>query len=134
MLIEEPDSAAKQAIHEGLGAFNRSHPSYVPGDDLVISLRSDDGSIVGGVHGKARGPTLFIDILWINGEFRGRNLGAALLERMEAEGRARGARQAYLYSYDFQAPRFYQKHGYAVFGELPNFFEGVSCTWLRKDL
>lgn len=48
--------------------------------------------------------------------WRGRGVGAAMLEALMAEARRRGLREAYLHS-QAHAKDFYARHGYAVEGE-----------------
>jgi len=45
-------------------------------------------------------------------------VGTQLLQAAEQEAHARGCQYMILDSYDFQAPGFYQKHGYEVFAVL----------------
>jgi hypothetical protein len=52
----------------------------------------------------------------------------------EAEARQRGAQHAYLDTFSFQAPGFYKKHGYQVFGELQDFPPGHQRYFLTKQL
>ncbi len=62
-----------------------------------------------------------------------RDTGCAC-SRAELEARQRGARCAYLDTFSFQAPDFYKKQGYEVFGELRDFPEGHRRYFLRKQL
>ena len=41
---------------------------------------------------------------------------------------------AWLDTYDFQARPFYERHGYAVFGELDGFPNGHRRWFMRKRL
>ena len=56
------------------------------------------------------------------------------MEVAEAEARQRGAQNAYLDTFSFQAPDFYKKLGYQVFGELPDFPTGHQRYFLKKEL
>lgn len=60
-------------------------------------------------------------------------LGSRLLDAAESEARKAGARHAYPETYSFQARPFYERHGYRVVGELPDFPPGESYYLLRKD-
>jgi GNAT superfamily N-acetyltransferase len=72
--------------------------------------------------------------MWIREELRGRGYGHRLLASAEDEARRRGAKNAYLDTFSFQAPGFYKKHGYRVFGELHDFPTGHQRYFLTKEL
>ena len=65
---------------------------------------------------------------------RGCWYGHQLLEAIEQEARQRGAMHAYLDTFSFQAPEFYEKHGYEVFGVLHDFPPGQERIYLTKKL
>jgi hypothetical protein len=50
------------------------------------------------------------------------------------EARKRGAKNVYLDTFSFQAPDFYQRHGYQVFGELADFPPGHRRCFFAKQL
>ena len=60
--------------------------------------------------------------------------GRRLLAVAEDEARRRGAKNAFLDTFSFQAPDFYRQHGYQVFGELPDFPPGHTRAFLTKKL
>ncbi|NTU64122.1 MAG: GNAT family N-acetyltransferase [Chloroflexi bacterium] len=76
----------------------------------------------------------YIDLLWLKEELRGRGYGHRLLMLAEDEARQRGATHAYMDTFSFQAPDFYQRHGYQVFGELKDFPHGHQRYFLTKQL
>ena len=61
-------------------------------------------------------------------------LGSRLLVAGEELGRARGCHGAHLTTYSFQAPGFYERHGYERFGELRDYPGDQSMVFLRKPL
>jgi GNAT superfamily N-acetyltransferase len=65
---------------------------------------------------------------------RGGGLGSRILAMAEEEGRRRGCRAAVLYTISFQAPEFYKRHGWRVFGEIPCHPPGSSRIFMTKDL
>jgi GNAT superfamily N-acetyltransferase len=133
IIVEKRHGKATRAILNGLMAYNLAHSGYVRSKAVTVSLR-EEGDIVGGARGDLRGPTLFIDLLWIDERFRGLDHGTRLMDAMEAEGKRLGARQVYLDTYSFQARPFYEKRGYTVFGTLANYVEGHDRYWLSKPL
>lgn len=64
----------------------------------------------------------------------GEGLGTRLLALAEEEGIKRGCISAYLDSMSFQAPDFYLKRGYEIWGELEDFPVGHRRTFLQKKL
>jgi GNAT superfamily N-acetyltransferase len=77
---------------------------------------------------------LTIDWLWLEETVRGQGFGSQLLAIAEDEGRRRGCVNSYVETLSFQAPDFYQKHGYQIVGELQDFPAGHSRYYLRKSL
>jgi GNAT superfamily N-acetyltransferase len=101
---------------------------------INYALRSENGSVVGGIYGATMWTWLMIDGLWIDPSLRGRGLGRRLLQAAESEAVARGCSGSWLGTFDFQARDFYQHLGYVVFSELSGFPPGHTHFHLRKDL
>jgi GNAT superfamily N-acetyltransferase len=77
---------------------------------------------------------LMIDGLWVAEALRGQGLGRRLLLAAEDLAVRRGCRGSWLGTFDFQARAFYERHGYAVFAELPGFPPGRGHVHLWKAL
>jgi ribosomal protein S18 acetylase RimI-like enzyme len=45
-------------------------------------------------------------------KMRGQNIGSELLKQAEETAKERGCKYAFLDTFSFQAPAFYEKHGY----------------------
>lgn len=123
--------AERQEILDGLLAYNDQF--IPPREDLSRQIRVD-GRCVAGVIAHSRGDCAAVEILWVDPAFRGRGLGRALLERVEAEGRARGAARLVLDTFSFQAPRFYEKLGYRRFGQVEPYVNGYGRYYYVKTL
>lgn len=65
---------------------------------------------------------------------RGQGYGTQLLATAEAEGVRRGCHSAYLDTFSFQAPTFYEKCGYEIFGTLDAFPDEHQRFFMRKTL
>lgn len=100
---------------------------------ICYALKAPDDSIVGGVLGEVYWGWLFVDLLWVREDLRGQGYGHRLLTLVEDAGRERGAKNAYLDTFSFQAPEFYKRHGYTVFGELEDFPPGHRRYFMRKQ-
>jgi GNAT superfamily N-acetyltransferase len=57
-----------------------------------------------------------------------------LIEAAENEAIKRGCKIVDLSTFAFQAPEFYRKNGYEMFGELENAVSGYSIYFFRKNL
>jgi GNAT superfamily N-acetyltransferase len=112
-----PDVA--KAVEEGLTAFNNKVVGAFTSVPVNVSVRDDDGVVRGGVVGSFVFDTLYISLVWLDDSLRGTGHGRAMMELAEAEGRALGATQSWLYTLSWQARPFYESLGYKVFGEMP---------------
>jgi len=121
-------------IGGGISQYNTQQAGADNGQNLCFVLQGPDQEIVGGVIGATHWDWFYINLMWIKDEFRGRGYGHRLLTQAEDEARQRGARNAYLDTFSFQAPDFYKKHGYQVFGELKDFPTGHQRYFLSKQL
>ncbi len=129
-----PGQSVPDAINRGLDEYNKRQAGDPQFERLCFTLRNADHEIVGGVLGQIFWHGLFIDALWVDDALRGRGYGHRLLESIEDEARRRDATMVYLDTFSFQAPDFYKRHGYHVFGELQGFPPGHRLTFFTKDL
>jgi predicted N-acetyltransferase YhbS len=61
-------------------------------------------------------------------------LGSRLIASAEDEARRRGCTAAFVYTVTFQAPGFYERHGYRRFGEIACPPNGATRIFLTKTL
>jgi GNAT superfamily N-acetyltransferase len=132
--VEYLDKPEWGIIGGGITEFNKQQAGDDKGLNLCFVLRAPDQEIVGGVIGATYWDWLSIDLMWVKDELRGRGYGYRLLKLAEDEARQRGVKNAYLDTFSFQAPEFYTRHGYRVFGELEDFPAGHRRYFLSKQL
>ncbi len=132
--VEQPDDAIWEAIGGGINDYNTQQAGKDQGKQLCFILYTPDRKIVGGLIGVTYWDWLYIDLLWIQDALRGRGYGHRLLTLAEQEARQRGAQHAYLDTFSFQAPDFYEKHGYQIFGKLEDFPAGHQRYFMKKHL
>ena len=75
---------------------------------------------------------LLIDLFFLPDRLRGGGLGSRLLRLAEDEAKRRGCCAAVLYTISFQAPGFYERHGYRVFGTIECRPPGTSRIFMTK--
>ena len=131
--VEKNYGPARREGYKQLRAYNAPFAGKLDYKPLAITLR-EGRKVVGLLTGYTAWGWLFIDTLWVSDEKRGKGMGKSLMEKAESEARKRGVRNAYLYSYSFQAPGFYRKLGYRQFAKLDDFPRGHSRHWLTKAL
>ena len=123
-----------RVLPEGLEVFNEAALARPPA--LGGRWRSScgrEGRIVGGLVGQVYAGWLFIRFFWLADELRRHGLGAGFIAAAEERARERGCHSAYVDTFSFQAPGFYQRQGYVEFARLPYPPKGERI-WLRKPL
>lgn len=106
----------------------------IPDLEIIRVANNEKDVIVGGVSGTTFLSSLEVEVLWVHEDYRGQNLASCLLEEIENEARKAGCRLAHLTTYSFQAPRFYQKNGYDICGEIDGFPDDIRLYFLKKSL
>ena len=107
--IKEQD---QRAIYEGLLQYNLERLEDKSPKDLGVYARDEAGNIVAGLIGNTHGNWLTVKFLWVSVSLRGKNIGSEILIQAEETAKERGCKYAFLDTFSFQAPLFYQKHGY----------------------
>lgn len=132
--LEKRAGPTKKAVLKGLAAYNRSKIGEQRWKRLAVSIRDDDGEIVGGVCGEIWGNVLFVALVWLDEAHRGCDHMSRAMDVLEAEATALGANLAYVDTLSFQARPFYEKRGYKLFGQIDGYFGGERRFWLTKPL
>ncbi len=128
------DPGAEAVITAGLAAFNREKFGRVDAQTLDILVRDENGEIVGGLLGHTSLGLFLLDLFYLPAALRGGGLGSRLIVEAEEEARRRGCTAAVVYTVTFQAPGFYERHGYRRFGEIPCPPDGATRIFLTKTL
>jgi GNAT superfamily N-acetyltransferase len=125
---------AEAVVTRGLADFNREKFGRVDTQVLDIVVRDKRGEIIGGLLGRTSLGMFFLDLFYLPETLRGGGLGNRLMAQAEDEARRRGCTAAFVYTVTFQAPGFYEKHGYRRFGEIPCPPDGATRIFLTKAL
>ena len=112
LTIGKADAALEERLDHELDAFNAAaNPHVDPAEELTVRIE-EDGELVAGLSGWTWGQAAGIAMTWVREGKRGAGVGARLLGAFEEEARRRGCTHAFVTSFTFQAPRFYQRLGY----------------------
>ena len=133
-LSAEPSDAERKSIVDGLLEYNAQHGYGELWRDLSLVLRDARGGVIGGLIGETNKGWLFVKALWVDEAHRREGFGGQLLAAAESAARERGCIGVYLDTYSYQARPFYEKAGYAVFGELPDHPPGGAKYYLAKRI
>lgn len=129
------DPEIAEILSAGLNAFNIQASGIDDRQALAVTIRDPQTrKVLGGMTGRTSLGLLFIDLFYLPESLRGTGLGSRLLQACEDEGRRRGCLSAVLYTLSFQAPEFYEKHGWQRFGEVPCLPEGTRRVFMSKVL
>lgn len=102
--------------------------------DVNLALRDNEGKICGGLIGTIYRFCLTIETLWICEEYRKLGYGQKILDEAEKIARSNNCTFIHLDTYSFQAPKFYFKNGYEVFGVIDEYTDGIKRYYLKKKI
>lgn len=125
-------------IDERLVEYNASHVPFgppIPFTKINKHIKDEDGNIVAGINCIYYSwNCLYIDVLWVQKEYRNHGLGSKLLHAIEQAAREQNCHLIHLDTFDFQAKEFYLKHGYEIHGVLENCPMEHKRYYLKKNL
>lgn len=136
-IVQKSAPQARDYIRQKLIAYNTAQlppDLQEPKKEISFHLENDAGEVIGGVAATMYWEHLHIDFFWVDERCRHEGHGSRLLREVERFAREKGCRLIVLDTLSFQAPAFYQKHGYLVFGVLEDHPRGFSQTFLHKRL
>jgi GNAT superfamily N-acetyltransferase len=104
-------------------------PTWYP---VNYILRSARGEVLGGLLGFIWGSWLSVNDLWVTEAERGKGHATRLLEAAESYAKEKGCIGAALDTHNPHARALYQRLGYEVFGEIPDWPPGGARVYLKK--
>jgi GNAT superfamily N-acetyltransferase len=117
-LCEDPDPRDVAALEDGLYEYNRDRTGLTDGRAVAAFLRDEDGGLLGGAFGYTWGGCLEVKYLWVSAALRQGGHGSRLMRSLEQDAIRQGCHTSMLDTYEFQAPQFYRKLGYVLYGEI----------------
>lgn len=129
-----PSEATMRAVESGLTAHATGLGLRTDWSPRWIIGRDEGEVVQAGIRFVLAFEWLFVNWLWVADLYRKHGIGSQLMSEAEAAARKQGCRAAYLDTFTFQAPRFYERLGYREFGRLNDFPPGHSRVWFSKVL
>ena len=116
LVTNDGDAALDQRLSDELDAYNRAAAGA--GEQREFTVRVDDaqGHLIAGLSGWTWGTSAGIGMLWVREDQRRGGYGSRLLDAAEQVARDRGCERINVSSFTFQAPGFYERHGYLEVG------------------
>ncbi len=133
-MAEDQSADERQFLDERIYEYNVAATGFRDGRLMLFTMRDDTDAVIAGLTGWTWGGCASVEFLWVREDWRGKGLGTQLLAAAEAEGIARGCTQIVLDTHDFQAPGFYKKHGYDIYGAVDDYPRGFTKYHLKKGL
>ncbi len=112
LLSEDECQDLEAFLVERIYEFNAHATGYFDGRLIGGCIRSETAEVIAAFNGNTWGGCCVVSHLWVHQSHRGRGLGRAVLEAVEAEAARRHCAQVVLTTHSFQAPRFYERLGY----------------------
>ena len=132
--LENTESQKSQIIGDLIRSYNRSKREAAESEPLNLYIEDEHGRLLAGLVAETFGNWLEIEYLFVKEDLRGQGIGSQLLQQAESEAKKRNCCFAFVNTYQFQAPTFYQKHGYKEVFTLKDY----PCTgqrhYYQKDL
>jgi GNAT superfamily N-acetyltransferase len=118
-----------------LREFNYGYVGEYPEPQYIrLNARNEQGEVVGGLRAVVALHWLRIEVLWVHEAARRNGIGSQLLSEAERIARGLGAGNAALETFEWQAPLFYEKHGYEVVAQMERYIGDFYLAIRRKRL
>ena len=102
-VADAPDDEDVQILRDGLHDHAADHLDEPGFEPLGVFMRDATGRIVGGVWGYVNWNWLFVGLVWLSKDLRGRGYGRQMMETIEAAAVERGCKYSHLDTFSFQA-------------------------------
>ena len=119
--LENIESERTQELANLIRAYNRANREPSKSEPLNIYLEDEEGNLVAGIVAETFGNWLEIEYLYVSENLRRQGIGSKILKMAENELRNSGCKYSFVDTFNFQAPKFYEKHGYKEVFALKNY-------------
>ena len=126
--------AVSRALWKGLREFNIARAGPFRYSRKVLSVRDGAKRLLGGLIIQSFWRETYIELLWLSEPARKKGFGSKLIKLAERIAQQRGSLLIHLNTFSFQAPGFYEKHGYRRYGRMSGSPKGESRHFYVKKL
>ena len=123
-----------QVLEDRLYEHNSNTIDKHDGSLFSRVVQDETGRILAGVAGWTWAGACEITQLWVGDNLRNSGIGKKLLEVAEKEAKRTKCRIILVKTYSFQAPSFYERHGYKMVHVIKDFPPGHRYYTLTKTL
>ncbi|GAA4819633.1 hypothetical protein GCM10023220_60550 [Streptomyces ziwulingensis] len=134
LITGERDAELNERLTAELVAFNTAATGAADRDMFSVKVTDEAGELIGGLAAWTWGSLCGIELLWVREDDRKDGWGGRILHAAEAEARRRGCDRVAVSSFTFQAPGFYQRHGYVETGRTLGIPGGHADVHMFKSL
>lgn len=124
-------------IRNGLIRYNSQRvPAAISAnyEEISLALKDGEGKVIGGFIGEYCWDWIEVHILWVDESHRGEGCGSKLLQAAESIAVEKNCSWIKLNTFSFQAPGFYEKHGFQVVGIIDHSPHGFKHYYLAKKI
>jgi GNAT superfamily N-acetyltransferase len=133
--IGDNDADLDARLDAELSAYNLETSGVHVRSEFTVKIEDDAGDLVAGLSGWTWGTCAGISLVWVREDRRNQRAGARLLAAADRVARERGCHQIVVSSFTFQAPGFYERHGFVETGRTEGLpIEGAADVHLAKRL
>ncbi|MBV8619494.1 MAG: GNAT family N-acetyltransferase [Curvibacter sp.] len=130
-----PEEVRSGELGRRLRHYNYGFAGEYPEQQYIrLNAKDADGCLLGGLRGSVFLYWLTVDVLFVEADVRGLGLGSRLLAEAERRAVVLGAKSARLETFEWQAPKFYLKHGYEEYSRIDEYASGYYLACMKKSL
>jgi ribosomal protein S18 acetylase RimI-like enzyme len=135
LTVGDEDADLDARLDAELSEYNLATSGVHVRSQFTVKIQDDAGELVAGLSGWTWGTCAGISLVWVREDRRARGAGGRLLAAAERVARERGCHQLVVSSFTFQAPGFYERHGFVETGRIEGLpIEGAADVHLAKRL
>jgi len=136
-ITEDTSEDSMKILHEGLHKYVTKHIGGLRKKNPEVKINlviKDEGNVVGGAQAYTLLKVVHTVRLWIEEKYRNQGYGKELLSTIERIAKENGCISGLVDALSFEAPEFFQKHGYEIFGISDAYNNSILEYFLKKSL